>query len=662
MVASDPSKGVVMRFARGTSAYGYAFVAGVASFLLVAGRAPAQRTLSRAAYLDKLHGEWFGELIGNHTGRPFEGYYTTREPAPDSAFAWVVKTSSADPWTGDDDTAFEYLYLHTLETCGLEPTPVQIQTQWTDHVLLNGIYIANRQAWFLMSHGFNVPDTGSYRYNINAFAIDSQITTESLGAVSPGLRQWAIDAVGRFGGVTNSGYSLHAAQYYAAMYATAAVESNVDTIVQKGQECIPRTSRSWQVVQDVRDWYAADCQDGALDWRETRRKLYDYYVGVYSFGRYRFWIESTINLGITTMAILYGQGDFERTVRIAVLSGFDADCNGATAGGLIGMVNGYSALPAELTGPATDGYKLLYLRGLPLDETITDIAARMCAVGEQVIAASGGSVAGDTCVLPADDTVTPQPEKPDPPGPTGLVGAVRAAGAVTTDASVARRNPLLDRENLDSIIDGITDVTYNGHVPYYTYDGVVTQPPGGDYYQLNFSRRVRFDGLTYYEGDVLMANGNNDPRTTLPRGGYFADLTAEVHTDQGWVQTQHVTLSEPLDPYACFQVIDIGFDPVWGDGVRIRGTAGGAEQFTSIVELVARGALVSADVNGDSHVDRADLTLFEACWTGPAVLQASSACQLADFDGDGDVDQADFGILQRCFSGPACLPDLGCAD
>lgn len=636
---------------------------GVGVFLLTAAPAPAQRTLNRSAYLDQLRGAWFGQLIGNHTGRSFEGKYATREPAPDSAFVWVVKTDSADPWTGDDDTVFEYLYLHALETHGLSPTFAQVQDEWTGHVLLNGIYIANRQAWYLMSHGFAVPATGSYRYNMHAYAIDAQITTESLGALAPGLRQRAVEAVERFGGVTNSGYALHAAQFYAAMYAAAALESNVEAVVQQGQDCIPRSSRSWRVIQDVRDWYDADRQDGVLDWRATRRQLYDSYVGNSSFGRYRGWIESTINLGITVMAVLYGQGDFEPTVQIAVLSGFDADCNAATAGGLIGMIEGYTGLPAALTGPATDAYRPLNLQGLPTDETISGVAARMLAVGEQAMLASGATVVGDDYLLPADDPVTPQPEQPDPPGPAGLVGAVLATGGtVGTDASIVRRNPLLDRNNLDGIIDGITDVSYNGHLPYCTSDGVTAQPVGGDYYQLNFSRRVRFDGLTFYEGDIIWNGINADPRVATPQGGYFTDLTAEVHTDQGWVSAQGVTLSEPLDPYASFQVIDIGFDSVWGDGIRIRGTGGGTQEFTSIIELVAHGALVPADFNGDLYVDDGDLAIFAACWSGPAVVQADLSCRFADLDGDEDVDGADFGVFQRCMSGTGQLPDPDCGD
>ena len=628
--------------------------------LIVCGAGPipvrAQRTIAADDYRDRLRGMWFGELIGNHTGRPFEGQYCGWDSAPDAAFAWVTKTSEEDPWTGDDDTSFEYLYLHTLETCGLAPTTAQIQGEWDVHVPLADIYIANLQAKFLMIHGLVIPQTGTYRNNMHANAIDGQITTEALGALSPGQRQWAIDRVGTFAGVTNEGFSLHAAQFYGAMYAAAAFETDVHNIVALGQAGIPQSSRSWRAVQDVREWYAADMLDGTPDWRQTRRLIYDHYCGGGAHGRYCGWIESTTNLAITALALLYGEGDFENTVRIAVLSGFDADCNAATAGGLVGLMLGYNALPASLTGPATDCYQLLSRPGLPEYDTITNVASRLQAVAEQVIVVNGGTVAGGVYTISSDDPVTPEPEHPDPPGPTGLVGAVLAAGrTVTVSASIEDHNPALDRDNLDSIIDGITDVRYNGHMPYDTYDGDNAQPAGGDYYQLGFPAPVRFDRLTFYEGDARWRVLNSDPRETGLRGGYFGSLTVEVYAAGAWSTVQNLALSEALDPFAYYQVIELTFDSVSGDAVRIRGAAGGSAQYTSIVELVAEGIRIG-DFDDDGDVDMEDYAIIADGWAGPGAAPAPAPPVLPqdvlnsfDTDSDGDIDLTDFTIFAQAF-------------
>ncbi len=46
----------------------------------------ADRPLDKADYADKLRGIWFGQLIGNHTGRPTEGQYTLDAPLPPELF------------------------------------------------------------------------------------------------------------------------------------------------------------------------------------------------------------------------------------------------------------------------------------------------------------------------------------------------------------------------------------------------------------------------------------------------------------------------------------------------------------------------------------------------------------------------------------------------
>ncbi|MCX5673614.1 MAG: PEP-CTERM sorting domain-containing protein, partial [Planctomycetota bacterium] len=177
-------------------------------------------------------------------------------------------------------------------------------------------------------------------------------------------------------------------------------------------------------------------------------------------------------------------------------------------------------------------------------------------------------------------------------GPGGLVGEIRqAGGTVTVSASIERHDPSLDRANLDQIVDGITDTSYNGHLPYSTYDGANPQPPGGDWYQLNLDRKAKVDSVVFYEGDFAIGDSFVDPRTVPLAGGYFQNLMVEVGRDGIFVPVRGLALSEPLDPYAAYQRIEMTFDPAVGDAVRIRGNAGGTRQFTTIVELEAHGSL-----------------------------------------------------------------------
>ncbi|MDY7009795.1 MAG: ADP-ribosylglycohydrolase family protein [Planctomycetota bacterium] len=548
----------------------------------------ADRDILADTYLDKLHGMWLGEILGNYAGRPYEGNCARGGLVVTVDWNSFINT---DPWHGDDDTCFEYAYMNVLKS-NATPSNADIKAAWETHVPLPSFYIANKQARWLMADGLAPPQTGSINKNMHWYAIDSQITTEAMGVAAPGLRQRSSDLAGQFGSVTNDGYAVHAAQFYSAMYAAAAFESDTETLVAKGLEVVPVTSRTHQIIQDVVGWYSADKSDGSLDWRATQEKIYDKYVGTDSKGRYRYWIESTVNTGLTTMAVLYGQGDFKETVEIGVLGGFDCDCNPATAGGLIGLINGYSGLPTNLTGAASDNYHVDTLVNILKDTTISQVAADWQTVAEAQILAAGGSIsgsgAGRTYHLPDADNIGPLTEKPDPVGPKGLVGQVLAAGGtVTVSSSIEYHNPDNDRQNLDAIIDGITDVSYNGHLPYMTDDGENSQPVGGDYYQLNFDRDVTFGAVVFYEGDIKWNGINSDPMDSEPRGGYFLNLIVEVGDDGAFIEVSDLHMSEALDKFEYFQIIELTFDQVVGDAIRIRGDAGGTGQFTSIVELEA---------------------------------------------------------------------------
>ena len=46
------------------------------------------------------------------------------------------------------------------------------------------------------------------------------------------------------------------------------------------------------------------------------------------------------NIGITVLGLLYGEGDFDKTICLAANCGEDADCTAATAGALFGIIRG----------------------------------------------------------------------------------------------------------------------------------------------------------------------------------------------------------------------------------------------------------------------------------------------------------------------------------
>jgi len=57
---------------------------------------------------------------------------------------------------------------------------------------------------------------------------------------------------------------------------------------------------------------------------------------------------------IVAAPLLYGNGDYGRSICMSVETGFDTDCNGATVGSIVGMAKGIAAIPDEWTAPIND--------------------------------------------------------------------------------------------------------------------------------------------------------------------------------------------------------------------------------------------------------------------------------------------------------------------
>jgi len=58
-----------------------------------------------------------------------------------------------------------------------------------------------------------------------------------------------------------------------------------------------------------------------------------------------FNIEAKINSAYVAIGLLYGNGDFSKSIDIAARCGQDADCNPATVGGVLGVMLGYDNIP-----------------------------------------------------------------------------------------------------------------------------------------------------------------------------------------------------------------------------------------------------------------------------------------------------------------------------
>lgn len=223
-----------------------------------------------------------------------------------------------------------------------------------------------------MTQGVVPPETGSAERNPDgAWTMDAQLETELFGLINPRNPTRARAQAEFFARVTNTGPAVEASAFYAHLYSLAFEESDVATLIEQARAGEPPDSLVGSMVDAVVGWHAASPDD----WRATRANIRDAYDDDPE------WWASRVNFATTIMALLYGDGDLERTIDIAALAGWDADNNMTTAAGLIGIIVGFDGLPDAFQSASDRYFNEDLTGGLPEFDSIEKIATRTVALG-----------------------------------------------------------------------------------------------------------------------------------------------------------------------------------------------------------------------------------------------------------------------------------------
>jgi len=117
------------------------------------------------------------------------------------------------------------------------------------------------------------------------------------------------------------------------------------TVIRAGLAEIPSTSRLTERLEGVLALHAAGKSYDEAIARVRER---------WDENRGHDWCHTISNAELVAIALLWGAKDFEQTICLAVMPGFDTDCNGATAGSVLGLMLGADALPAKWIAPLND--------------------------------------------------------------------------------------------------------------------------------------------------------------------------------------------------------------------------------------------------------------------------------------------------------------------
>ena len=357
------------------------------------GTSENEKTISFDELRSKIAGAWLGQMVGNIYGLEYENKFV--EQPGEGPFVWnkaMRKMTAVDGAFSDDDTDVEYMYLLMMEKYGVHPTYEQMREGWMYHIR-DRVWLANRAALGAMHYGLTPPFTGTKANNPHWFQIDPQLINEIWSYTAPGMVSYAAGISDWAARITSDSWATSPTVVYGAMYSAAFFESDIRKLMEGALEYLPADDKFAKTVRECMRLY----DENPEDWHDARAFIKEkYYDEEPSFTK-TIW-NANLNGAMGMLALLYGNGDIEKTLNIGCALGFDADNQTATTCGILGVINGGKSVPKEWSmpfehwsKPFNDRYINVTRYDLP-DASIDDMIDRTVEIAAKVAVANGGRV------------------------------------------------------------------------------------------------------------------------------------------------------------------------------------------------------------------------------------------------------------------------------
>lgn len=382
-----------------------------------AGAAPPSRRLGRPAFEDKVRGGWAGQMIGVSYGAPTEFRSNGKiiEGNLNGYLDWTPKR--IENAIDQDDLYVEMTFAEVMDTVGLEATTEQYGAMFKDSAY--PLWHANAGARRLLNRGLLSPATGHPDHNLHADDIDFQIESDFIGLMTPGLPREANKYAERVGRVMNWGDGIYGGMFFSGMYAAAFFESDPRKVVEEGLRSIPAKSAYARIIRDVLDWSRQNPDDWTKTWQLLEDK-WDRDDLCPDGALAAFNIDAKLNGAYVALGLVYGRGDFAKTLEVSTRSGQDSDCNPSSAAGILGVMLGYEAIPAVWRAgiPAIADRKFAFTR-----YSFEDIVKSTMARAFRVVEGAGGQVTSRELVVPLQEPMAPPLEQWTPGVPVARLTA-----------------------------------------------------------------------------------------------------------------------------------------------------------------------------------------------------------------------------------------------
>ena len=273
-------------------------------------------TIPFETYRRKVLGCWLGKAVGGTLGGPWEG-----EPMP---YELTYYDPVPDQMLPNDDLDLQVVWLQMLRERGLPVDRRELANAWKRHIhLWPGEYGVCRVN---LDYGLYPPRSGAFD-NPTHDGMGAAIRTELWACLAPGDPELAARLALEDACCDHTGEGIHAATFFATVESLAFVNTERDWLIAQGLQALPAGSQVRHAIELVLDaWPRLQDRQKVL-----AALLEEHYSDDFTY--------TPMNLGITVLGWLAGEGDFGASILAAVNCGQDTDCTGASLGAILGLID-----------------------------------------------------------------------------------------------------------------------------------------------------------------------------------------------------------------------------------------------------------------------------------------------------------------------------------
>lgn len=306
--------------------------------------------LNYAQLKDKILGCFNGKNIGGAFGMPLEGkrgffnynYYLQED----------IETNPV----ANDDLDLQIVWLNAVRRFGSCLDAEKLAEYWNTYIIPNwaeyGVGMAN------LRRGLTPPLSG-YLNNHYGNSCGAFIRSEIWACLAPGNPDIATKYAYFDACIDHCEEGIYAEIFTAAMQSIAFVEGDMKRVIELAQAYIPNTSLVYKGIDLMLKAY-----ESKKSFEEARDILFKEIPGAFSLQNSALneiqddgypigqaGMDAPNNIGITVLALLYGEGDFEKSICYAVNCGEDADCTAGTVAATLGIIYGNTTIPEKWLAP-----------------------------------------------------------------------------------------------------------------------------------------------------------------------------------------------------------------------------------------------------------------------------------------------------------------------